>query len=56
LDPGNNSENSRLVESQFEEEYKKDFLKTQIKSLREKLIVMGFPTIGDLFNNSISEV
>jgi hypothetical protein len=40
----------------FDDEYKKDFLRSQIKSLREKLIVMGFPAIGDLFSGQNGEV
>jgi hypothetical protein len=43
-------------ESQFDEEYKKEFLRTQVRSLKEKLIMMGYPALGDLFNSSIVEV
>lgn len=44
------------MESNFDDEYRKDFLQNQIKNIREKLIMMGFPSLGDLFSNSNSEV
>ncbi|CAK59020.1 unnamed protein product (macronuclear) [Paramecium tetraurelia] len=50
------SQEEQPVESNFDDEYKKDFLQNQIKNIREKLIMMGFPSLGDLYSNSNSEV
>ncbi|CAD8181007.1 unnamed protein product [Paramecium pentaurelia] len=50
------SQEEQPMESNFDDEYKKDFLQNQIKNIREKLIMMGFPSLGDLYSNSNSEV
>ncbi|CAD8096266.1 unnamed protein product [Paramecium sonneborni] len=50
------SQEEQLVETKFDDEYKKDFLQNQINNIREKLIMMGFPSLGDLYSNSNSEV
>ncbi|CAD8195024.1 unnamed protein product [Paramecium octaurelia] len=50
------SQEDQPNESNFDDEYKKDFLQNQIKNIREKLIMMGYPSLGDLFSNSNSEV
>ncbi|CAK89520.1 unnamed protein product (macronuclear) [Paramecium tetraurelia] len=50
------SQEDQPNESNFDDEYKKDFLQNQIKNIREKLIMMGFPSLGDLYSNSNSEV
>ncbi|CAD8095959.1 unnamed protein product [Paramecium sonneborni] len=52
----NQEEQQKIVESNFDDEYKKDFLQNQINNIREKLIMMGFPSLGDLYSNSNSEI
>jgi len=44
------------METNFDDEYKKDFLQNQMKSVKEKMVMMGYPNIGDLFSNSNSDV
>lgn len=52
----NNYESPVNQEMGFDDEYTKDFLRSQLKSLKEKLGVMGFPPIGDLFSVATSEI
>ncbi|CAD8171925.1 unnamed protein product [Paramecium octaurelia] len=50
------SQEEQQIESNFDDEYKRDFLQNQIKNVKEKLIMMGFPPLGDLYSNNNAEV
>ena len=56
LENNSNFDNSGQQAEGFDDEFKKDFYRSQFKSLKEKTIAMGFPAPGDLFNPTASEI